>query len=221
MGDTAALAKGVLITAMIVGGSYLFGMNALLNPTLMMAWKGAGVWLLAVYAALNARNMDGWMITAVMAFGAMGDVLVERNLTFGAAAFIVGHVIATLLFLRHRRRTTLAPTQKWLAIVLVPAVMIITWSLTADPMATLYSLFVAVMAASAWISRFSRHTVGTGAMMFLASDLLIFARMGPMDFASDYLTPLIWLLYFAGQVLIAVNVTKILTAKGEGLDQLL
>ncbi len=42
-----------------------------------MAWKGAGVALLAVYAALKARNLDGWLICAVMAFGALGDVLLE------------------------------------------------------------------------------------------------------------------------------------------------
>ncbi len=219
MVSSGSLTKAVLAAAVIAGVTYLFGMDAVLHPTLMMAWKGAGVWLLAVYAALNARNIDGWMITAVMAFGAMGDVLVERDLTIGAIAFIAGHVIATLLYLRHRRRTTLDPTQKWLAVILVPLVMIITWALTNDPMAILYSLFVSIMAASAWISRFSRYRVGAGAMMFLVSDLFIFARMGPLEGSSGWVTPLIWILYFAGQFLIVVNVTKILTAKGEGLDQ--
>ena len=58
------------------------------------------------------------------------------------------------------------------------------------------------MAASAWISRFPRYRVGLGAVMFVASDLLIFAKMGPL---AGSLIPvlLIWPLYFIGQALIA------------------
>jgi hypothetical protein len=74
MGDAVksggTLAKAILVAAMIVGATYLFGMNADAQPTVLLAWKGAGVWLLAIYAALSARNRDGWMITLVMAMGA-------------------------------------------------------------------------------------------------------------------------------------------------------
>jgi uncharacterized membrane protein YhhN len=43
-----------------------------------------------------------------------------------------------------------------------------------------YSPFLAVMAATALMSRFPLKTVGLGALMFVVSDLLIFARMGPL-----------------------------------------
>jgi uncharacterized membrane protein YhhN len=65
------------------------------------------------------------------------------------------------------------------------------------------------MAASAWISRFPRYLTGIGAMMFLGSDLLIFARLGPLA-GSALPGLLIWPLYFAGQVLIAWGVTQTL-----------
>ncbi len=211
MANSGSLTKGVFIAAIIAGATYLFGMNADLNPTFMLAWKGMGVWLLAVYAALQARTTDGWLITAVMGFGALGDVLVESDITSGAMAFICGHIIAGLLYLRHRRTTSLAPSQKWLAIVIVPAVILSAWSLTRDGAATLYSLFLSVMAASAWISRFSRYRVGAGAMMFVASDLLIFARMGPLEEVSG-VSFLIWALYFGGQVMIVLGVTQGLAA---------
>jgi len=73
----------------------------------------------------------------------------------------------------------------------------------------IYTAFVASMAAAAWISRFPRYRTGIGAMMFLASDLLIFARMGPL--AGDaWVSLAIWGLYLGGQVLITLGVTRTL-----------
>jgi uncharacterized membrane protein YhhN len=103
----------------------------------------------------------------------------------------------------------LTQSQRWLAIVTVPAVMLISWSLTQDAGVTFYSLFLSVMAASAWISRFPRFWTGIGAMLFVASDLLIFAQMGPMA-ESDWISTAIWALYFAGQVMIVLGVTRTL-----------
>ena len=61
------------------------------------------------------------------------------------------------------------------------------------------------MAASAWLSSFSRYRVGLGAVMFLASDGLIFARIGPL--ANSALPGLlIWPLYYFGQFLICIGV---------------
>ena len=46
-----------------------------------------------------------------------------------------------------------------------------------------------------------------GAVLFVVSDLLIFARLGPL--AGSAIPPLaIWPLYFAGQVLIATGVAR-------------
>ena len=61
------------------------------------------------------------------------------------------------------------------------------------------------MAATAWLSGFSRYRVGLGAVMFVASDLLIFARMGVLA-QSPLPGLLIWPLYYFGQLLICVGV---------------
>jgi uncharacterized membrane protein YhhN len=66
---------------------------------------------------------------------------------------------------------------------------------------------LAAMAAAAWTSRFSRYSVGIGAMLFVASDLLIFARMGPLA-QSQLPGMLIWPLYYAGQYLICFGVLR-------------
>jgi uncharacterized membrane protein YhhN len=202
------IAQGVLLAALVAGVTYLFGMNADLNPSLMLAWKGAGVWLLAIYAGLMARKNDGWLIAFVMGMGALGDVLLERSITAGAGAFLVGHVAAIYLYLKNRR-PVLTQSQRWLIIVAVPATLLIAWSLTRSGPILIYTLFLAMMAASAWASRFPRYWTGIGAMMFVVSDLLIFARMGVWE-GVGWVSPAIWILYFGGQVLIVLGVTRTL-----------
>jgi len=191
--------------ALVAGASFwLVGHHTI--PTLpWIAWKGAGVALLAIWAAVNAHNRDGWLITAVMALGALGDVLLERSQTGGALAFLAGHIVATVLYLLHRRSKP-SPSQLGLALLLLVAVPAIAYLLPADraaaPGIALYATGLGVMAASAWASRFPRYRVGIGAVMFVASDLLIFAKMGPLA-GSPIPVFLIWPLYFGGQALVA------------------
>lgn len=203
----------VLALAVAAGVSYVASWQMDLPPTASMLWKGAGVSLLALYAALRARNLDGWLICAVMAFGALGDMLLEvAGLTVGAVAFLVGHLIAIWLYLRNRRRA-LNRSQLLFAILLVPATGILAFLLPTDrslaAAATLYSMSLAVMAAMAWTSRFPRAVVGAGALMFVVSDLLIFARAGALEHAA-WIGLAIWGLYFLGQTLICVGVTRTL-----------
>jgi uncharacterized membrane protein YhhN len=208
-------ARLALLAGLIAGGSYLFADLVPLGPTAMLAWKGAGVWFLALYAALQAKTIDGWLITVVMAMGAAGDVLVETDLTRGGLAFAAGHVVAIGLYVRHRR-TSLTGSQLALSLLTVPLTMFIAWRLPADRADAVsivpYALFLGLMAATAWISRFTRYRVGIGAMLFLISDLLIFARMGPLAEAV-WVSPLIWACYFAGQVLIVMGVIRYLATR--------
>lgn len=211
----SGLAMALLIAALVSGASYLlpvWWMNqqdaAVMDNAaegVRIFWKGAGVALLALFAAASARSKDGWLIAVVMAFGALGDVLIDAiGLEAGALAFAAGHVVAIWLYLRNRR-PDLAGSQRLLAMLLPPSVVFATWMMTADPGATIYALILSVMAALAWTSRFPRYRTGIGAMMFVASDLLIFAReSGTMD--GGWVSFAIWGLYFAGQVLIVLGV---------------
>jgi uncharacterized membrane protein YhhN len=213
-------ARIVFWAALLVGFSYLFGIywadsipdeeTALAMSTQFTSWKGSGVWLLAVYAALNVRTLDGWLIAAVMAFGALGDVLTEQDLTTGGMAFAVGHIVAIWLYFRNRR-PRLTPTQIGVALFLLPITVLVATLLTYDAGIILYSVFLAAMAALAWTSAFPRYRTGLGAMLFVASDLLIFARLGPLS-DSYWVDYPIWALYFAGQVLIVSGVVGGLTA---------
>lgn len=204
--------RGLLVVSLLFGLSYplVWGLGWPAGVT--TAWKGAGVGLLALLAAFEARNPDGWLLAALLGFGALGDMLLVGSMTTGAIAFMVGHVIAIWLFLRNRRGH-LSVSQRALAFLVIPASVLIAWSLPADrgqaPGVALYALFVAAMAAAAWTSRFPRYLAGIGAMMFLASDLLIFARLGTLEGAVG-VSLAIWLLYYAGQVLITLGVARAL-----------
>ncbi len=223
MTDTSSTKSGglatiVLLLSLLAGLSYYLAGRILEPSTLLIAWKGAGVALLAVWAAMQARNLDGWLIALVMALGATGDVTLETHgMTQGGLAFAAGHLVAILLFFRNRRpETTLS--QKMLAVLLIPAVIWIAWTLPADrAMATdlaVYATPLAFMASLAWISRFSRYLTGVGAILFVISDLLIFSRLGPLA-ASPLPDLLIWPLYFTGQAMIAIGVVRVLSRDSE------
>lgn len=212
--DWSRTAARLALAAAVIGGvSYIASWNLPLSGAASLAWKGSGVGLLAVYAALKARSRDGWLICAVMAFGAAGDVLLgAAGMTVGAAAFLIGHLIAIWLYVRNLRPATTL-SQRILPIVLVPATVAIAWMLPSDragaPAVAFYALGLAAMAAFAWLSRFPRYRVGIGALMFVVSDLLIFARSGPLH-GQEWVGYAIWTLYFGGQLLIVLGVTRTL-----------
>lgn len=204
----------VLALSVAAGLSFMAAWDWNLPKDLLLAWKGAGVGLLALYAAMEARGLDGWWIAAVMALGALGDVLLDRSLTLGALAFLAGHLLAIGLYLRNRRPRP-ALTQWLLAVVLVPATVTIAYLLPDDregaPMIALYALGLSLMAATAWLSRFPRFRTGIGAQMFLVSDLLIFARQGPLH-GQAWVGFGVWGLYYLGQLMIVLGVTQTLSA---------
>lgn len=202
----------VLGAALVAGASFTIAAWGGWSGPGVVAWKGTGVALLALWAASRAETRDGWTIAAVLALGALGDVLLDAaGLTVGAVAFLAGHLVATLLYWRHRR-ARIAPTQGTLAIALLAATPVTAFALTGDAGVTLYAFGLGAMAAAAWASAFPRYRTGIGAVLFVASDLLIFARMGVL---ADSALPrlLVWPTYFAGQALIAWGVVTTLSRR--------
>jgi len=193
----------LFVAALVAGLSYWPGSHLALDPVLLVAWKGAGVGLLALWAAVRARDANGRLLAAVLALGAAGDVLLEAaRLEIGGAVFLAGHLVAIFLYLRNRR-----PKAGWWPLLLVPAVVGAAALLPADrsaaPGVAVYGLAVSAMAAAALMSRYRLAAVG--AVMFVVSDLLIFARLGPLG-GSMVPSLLVWPLYFGGQALIAWDV---------------
>ena len=204
---------------LLVAISLCFGLGfALLawpSPTASaIAVKGAAVGLLALAAASRAGSADRWLLAAFLALGAAGDVLIELSLAAGAAAFAVAHIVSVTLYRRNRRRPR---PRDWIfaASLMAVSAALPALLLSGRPEAfafTGYALLLGAMAASAWLSVFPRRLVGAGALLFLVSDMLIAARIG-LTMKSELVGPAIWLLYYVGQLLIYLGVSRSLAAR--------
>ena len=95
MGGADRVTRAVLVAALAAGVSYLAVDEVTLPPAMSLAWKGAGLGLLAVFAAIRARGFDGWLVFTVMAAGAAGDVLLgAAGFIVGGGAFLISHIVA-------------------------------------------------------------------------------------------------------------------------------
>ncbi|MEP2234936.1 MAG: lysoplasmalogenase [Alteripontixanthobacter sp.] len=174
----------------------------------LVALKASGVALLAVYAVLRHPSVDARLLAGVMAASALGDALVEFDLMLGGQAFFAAHLVAIWLYLRNRR-DTLAASQKATIAALLLGTPLLSYLLTFEIGVAVYGLALGAMAACAWGSRFSRYRVGLGAVLFVVSDLLIFAQAGWPNLGA---VPgvVIWPLYYTGQFLIATGIIQTL-----------
>jgi uncharacterized membrane protein YhhN len=174
--------------------------------------KGAAVALLAVYLWQRHSSPDARLLAWAFAAASLGDMAIELDRTIGGLLFFLYHVLALGVYLRNRRQT-LAPSQKWAVVALLLLTPLIAWFMPADraqaPSVALYALALGAMAAGAWASVFPRYRVGSGAVLFVLSDILLFAEMGPLE---GHIVPqvLVWPVYYLGQLLIATGVAQTL-----------
>ena len=199
-----------LLASVVAAIAYYFVRDNQIGELYLILLKGAGVGLLATYAAYRTSGVDGVLLALALALSSLGDMALELWFMVGGALFAASHMVAVVLYLRNRRESTSA-SQKLLTAALLIGAPGIAWLLSQDPLIAVYALTLGVMAATAWTSRFSRYRVGIGAVLFVVSDWLIFSRMGPFDLAP---LPelLIWPLYYLGQFMIATGVVQTLRA---------
>lgn len=198
----------LLIAALAAGTSYAFA--DLDGPGLAhLIWKGSGVGLLALWAAVGARSADGWLLAIAFAIYAAADMAIEFGMVPGAATFLLGHSVMIALFLRHRR--TLGREDWMIAALMLIAVPIAAFLLPERPadaaQVAIYAAVLGAMATGALVSTFRRDRVYLGAMLFVVSDMLIFARLGVLR-DSPIPDLGIWPLYFAGQALMVAGTVQ-------------
>lgn len=212
----AFMPRIILLVAIMIGLSHVITFSSPTDETLKFVWKFASVGTLALFAALCARNLDGWLLVGVMLFSALSDIfLVTIGEMPGALSFIVADCLAIWLYCRHLRTGIGAPAIIFTGVFIIAAAGL-AYILPADRTQALgiaiFTIPLAAMAAFAVLSRFPIYLVGLGATMVLSSDLLIFARMGVLrDMAAG--AEIVWLLYFVGEVLVAIGVTRALRLK--------
>jgi len=174
--------------------------------------KGAATALLAVYLWLRHSGPDARLMAWAFGAAAIGDIAIEVDRTIGGLLFFAYHVLALGVYLRNRR-PQLTPSQKAAIVAMLLLTPLIAWFAPTDRSqaanTALYALALGAMAAGAWASVFPRYRVGAGAVLFLLSDLLLFAEMGPLE-GSVVPKVLVWPVYYLGQLLIATGVAATL-----------
>lgn len=204
--------RPLLLASIVAAAAYYYSRDADFPEIAAIAIKGSAVGLLAVYARLRHSGSDAWLLAWVFGLCACGDVAIEYSFEIGGLLFFAAHVFAIALYLRHRRERP-TPTQKAAAVTLLLLTPVIAYALPNDRALALniglYGLALGGMAASAWASAFPRYRVGVGAALFVVSDLLIFAEMGPLA-ESQIPHAFIWPLYYLGQFLICLGVLRTL-----------
>ena len=204
--------RPLLLASIAAAAAYFYLRDAEIPEIFSVALKGAAVGLLAAYAYLRLSNPDARLLTWVLGLSAAGDIAIEYDQRIGGLVFFASHVFAITLYWRNRR-DDLTPSQKAAAVCLLILTPIIAFFLPADRAGAsqvgLYALALGAMAAAAWTSNFPRYRVGAGALLFVISDLLIFARMGPLA-ASEIPHVFVWPTYYLGQFLICIGVMQTL-----------
>ncbi len=180
--------------------------DARIGGVFIIALKGASVAALAGYALARSKTTAARLVAMVMGIAAAGDVGMELDTVIGGGLFLLSHLAAIALYLMNRRARPTG-TQVLAAGALIVGVPLAAWLLARDPLAVAYALALGAMAGTAWLSRFSRYHVGAGAVLFVASDLLIFARLGGV-LGEEVTGWLVWPLYYSGQFLICTGVLR-------------
>lgn len=197
-----------LLASITAAVAFYFLSDSHLGGIWLMLIKGAAVACLAAYALHRGVGHNATILTIALALSAIGDMGMELSMEAGGTLFFLSHLAAITLYLQNLRKH---PTfsQKALAVTLLIGTPFLSWQLSHDMQVALYGLALGGMAATAWMSRFTRYRVGIGAVLFVVSDLLIFSRLGPFDLGvlPDLL---IWPVYYSAQFLIATGVVQTL-----------
>ncbi|WP_338245009.1 lysoplasmalogenase family protein [Aurantiacibacter hainanensis] len=208
-----------LLLSIVAALSFYYLQATNLPELYLIPIKGFAVGFLAIYAYLRHQSGDSHRLALAMAVAALADMAIEFDLRVGAAVFFVFHMIAVSVFLKHSRGK-LHGWDQWtfLSILILPPLIgyFLPYDRAIAWFVAIYAAALAVMAASAWMSDFPRMRVAAGALLFVLSDLLIFAELGPLSGSSvpEYL---VWPIYYLGQFLITVGVVTTLRKRNPEL----
>jgi lipoprotein signal peptidase len=201
-----------LLASIIAALAFFYLRVGPLPELYLIPLKGSAMALLAVYCVLRHSSPDARLLGWAFGAAALGDMAIEVDRTIGGTLFFLYHVLALGVYLRHRH-ARLAKADSWivgLTLILVPlAGYLLPYDRTQAMQTTLYALALGAMAAGAWASTFPRWRVGAGAMLFVLSDLLLFAEMGPLG-GTQWPGILVWPIYYLAQLLICTGVIQTL-----------
>ena len=168
--------------------------------------------LLAVYAYLEGGPL---LLVAALAFSAVGDAFLagkaERWLLPGMGAFFLAHAFYVALFWQLGEGGSDLPVKVAQAALVFVGATFAFWLMPSvdKPMRTpviAYTAVILMMGAAAFALPEAFRLVSVGALMFIASDVILSLQLfrKPADQPASVPSSLaVWILYFGGQALIA------------------
>jgi YhhN family len=217
----ASPALRIWLIAVFIGAIYMLGALARsgvafaqlaeLPKWLVVALKGcfSACLALSVFLARNGRATQ--YIAVALAVSAVADVLlVTVGLVPSGFAFAIAHCFAIAAYSTTRdSEASLVRVIGAIAIPIIAAVLS-CWALAAGGHSIgigFFPIISGTMASFAVLSRFPVHLNGLGAIIFLASDVLVFADIGVLQ-RSGELGWLTWACYAGGYALVARGAIK-------------
>lgn len=199
----------MLVFALLAVAAFVAGASLDVRP-LRLAAKPLPVLALAVLAAVQ-RTPLGRMLAVGLVFGAAGDLLLEASpglFLVGLGAFLVGHVLYVVAFVRDERRLRLARALPPFAFGV--AMLAILWP-GLGPLRVPVTAYMLVICAMGWRAaaaciepgRPAAWLATAGAVLFLASDTTLGIRKFLAPFPGDRVV--IMATYWGAQLLIALS----------------
>ncbi|EIZ80325.1 hypothetical protein WSK_1118 [Novosphingobium sp. Rr 2-17] len=168
-----------------------------------LALAVAPLLLLAGYVLLRGRGRDTRLLAIMLALEGVGSAIGGMYPTIGINLLLLGFLVGLSLFLTYRTANP-DPDRKVAAVVLLlgtPALFFATGSSSS----IFFALALGGMAASAWVSAFSRPRVGLGAVLIVVGVVL---EIMTISEGQDLLLLLAWALFYVGNLLMAIGVTR-------------
>ena len=170
-----------LVLSVVAALAFYYMRVSELPEVYLVPIKGSAVGFLALYAWMRHSSKSAHLLAGALVAAAIGDMAIEFGLIVGGAAFFVSHVIMITMLIRHRR-PPLESQESIIFIALLLGTPFAAYFLPYDESLSLpvaiYALALGGMAAGAWASDFPRMRVAAGAILFVISDMLIFAGAG-------------------------------------------
>jgi len=195
---------------------FLFQSREPISGSVML--KGLSVTTLAAMVGRTLDGRDGLLLCLALAFGSLGDVLLDWNQDLfpaGLGAFLIGHFLYIALFLRNRPRPLRLQAQDKAIIagLFVFAAVMGGYLLPATgglaPAVAVYMCALTGMVICAVVLGLPERWLVIGALLFLTSDtILAISKFKSPVPGREFL---IWPTYYIGQLLIAIG---FLRAKG-------
>ncbi|OYW45207.1 MAG: hypothetical protein B7Z33_04950 [Sphingomonadales bacterium 12-68-11] len=204
--------RPLLVLSVLAALAYYYLRAAPVGELYLILLRGSAVLALALYAWLRHSGQDARLLAIALTIASAGEMALRLDLGAGVALWFGHHLVALMLYLRHRR-TAMSQTQKWTAVALLLGTPLFVALLPADPRLTqpaaFYGLALGAMAGAAWTSSFPRYRVGAGAVLVVIAHLLSAAELGVLA-GSVAAQVFIWPLTYLGLLLVATGVTRTL-----------